>query len=328
MNSPLESYRFQNNIPGSSNRNYSTGKYFKITKKLSNVSTTSVQTSNTLVLLKNKASTSSVLTNQTEVINMMKKNSINSEFSLNDNININFSNLNNPNIKDETLKDIPFNRIKEDKFSYNPNDSINSLNPPNQINIRNLSIQLKLPNQNQLNLSPLNEQIFIISTNPENKQNDSPIKAISKRKLNRKLDRDCIQKKFKSKVLKCFRNKINRLLLDKKLRLKLKVVTKECNGNVPKQFNKNLLKFTMKDIFRKYSNLKEIYRSIKQEIRSDLYEKYLKMSFEEAIHCYLKSDDFEEDLSELTKKESNEYFKEYKRYSKEFIHFYQNYKES
>lgn len=162
-----------------------------------------------------------------------------------------------------------------------------------------------------------------------NKVNCFKTKMIKKRKLIKENQRvDCIKKRIKSLCHKYIINKLNSLLTSSKSKLKLYKISRELSTNVKKDYNKEFLSKTLKNIILMNINIQKDTKTNKNLLalaeleRLDIANKLIHMRMKDIYIEYFNSDCYQNDVNRLKRKENESYIIKYLKISKQFIEYY------
>lgn len=255
-----------------------------------------------------------------------------------------------------------FNPIFETEKVFNSFDSLEDSNTNNVdnsniiIEIKNININFEEKNENEINNFIIfnNGNYDIYSNNIINEAlNDEANKKIKKvkkvkktkkffsvvpkkpkkKKKNiefRKDNSDNIRKKVKGKFHKFLKNAINEKLKKAGSRYIFKALPQSFIIKMKKEKMKQILNLTMKDIFVKFNDEKNVNKKVLEylEKHNDISEKsnfnkIKNMKYEQIFNEYLLSKEFKSGISNLKKeKESARYIKDYIIIAHNFIDFY------
>ena len=154
-------------------------------------------------------------------------------------------------------------------------------------------------------------------------------KMIKKRKLIKENQRvDCIKKRIKSLCHKYIINKLNCLLSTTKSKFKLYKISRELSTNVKKDYNKEFLNNTLKNIILMNINIQKNTKTNKNLLalaeleRLDVANKLIYMRMKDIYVEYFNSDAYQSDVNRLKRKENESYIIKYLKISKQFVEYY------
>lgn len=258
---------------------------------------------------------------------------------------IRYNNLTESFIFNSDNKGAPINIFEEKNFQFNEINSFGIAKNTSEY-IENKNILKKYHKNNWTNKDnkeeDKNNENSLINPHYNNEKGNKKYKKIYlnlKKIFVRKLKSDSIRKKIKARTHKKIKEIINCKLKRGGSKMYFESLPQPFITNIKIEYNKNFLKYTMRELFESYVGyknkdrdkvninikvLKYIDSSKNLKNQNDIFI-FLNSTYEVILQDYFRSNYFLEDIEKLkNEKESQEYISKYKFIGEHWIEFYKN----
>ena len=263
---------------------------------------------------------------------------------------LNINNSDNISKEDKELSGIVNDIKKKDEEEKEKNESQSFLGKKRNLFKIDFSKNFSIFNNGEFNKESrqlINEITHNLSDNLSNTKENGMIKIANRKKYSkvinvqkRKENSDNIRKKIKSRFLKVLKNKVNEKLKNAGSEKFFKFLPQKFISNISKEINKAVLNLSFQELFSKnfcegekeneinfnHNQLVLKYLENNKEIcEKSNYNNFKNMKFYEIYNEYLKSKEFEMEITSLkNEKETDKYIKDYIIKASDLIDFFSN----